>query len=371
MQRSTMMNAPVRMPPRNKGMPPNRVDDASTEDVSVTEGNEEPEVSAEEAWAAAEGYTPLAEIRSEGAVFMAFHPDSEDEDVGASYSGAFFADMSSFGPPVESPSDEWGGQHDADDEEGGRGAHDRTDVTEDVDFRSVADQALRALDDEYAMTVHGSILPPPTENKASSALADQKVGAVESAPRTSIPEPIFKDAPSETKATSYLEDYKKETPMIDTDAVRKAVDSIRLKHPRLAKNLNEWEEQRGVNDTSVVALAPQEHAIIPKTPLSAFWRQSPKAISATANLSRSATLAEAIDRLSCLKSERLVIHIVGADHVECSSEDQQRTLFGPLVRWIGALENSPAAHCHLFGGSKRTGRRPQSTSPGSHAKDFK
>jgi hypothetical protein len=115
-----------------------------------------------------------------------------------------------------------------------------------------------------------------------------------------------------------------------------------LKHPRLAKNLNEWEEQRGVNDTSVVALAPQEHAIIPKTPLSAFWRQSPKAISATANLSRSATLAEAIHRLSCLKSERLVIHIVGADHVECSSQDQQRTLFGPLVRWIGALENSPA-----------------------------
>ena len=136
---------------------------------------------------------------------------------------------------------------------------------------------------------------------------------------------------SETPPSQPIVILKKENPPIDTEAVRRAVDVIRSKAPRLTTALNLWEQQ---HDT----VAP--HPIIPKAPISAFMRQSEKAISATANLSRSATLAEALHRLSCFcfGRERLVIHIVGADHVEC---DHLRTTFGPLVRWIGALNNSP------------------------------
>lgn len=319
-------------------MPPNRVNDAS-EDASIPENVEqeqEPEVTAEEAWAAAEGYTPLANTRTDGAVFMAF-PSSDDNDdhEGNVFSGAFFADMTAFGP-----GDEWDDEDSNDDENEGETNH----TTTDTEFRSVADQALEALDQEYSMALGGVIAPLASDYDGGSALSDAKL------PAAGMTLPLPNKSDEQDDGLSLFKEINtsippKETTPIDTNAVRKAVAAIRLKAPRLTDDLNKWEEEHGVTNTCQVALAPRQHAVIPKAPLSAFWRTSPKAISATANLSRSATLAEAIQRLDCLDNksakERLVLHIVGADHVECSSDDQLRTTFGPLVRWIGALENAP------------------------------
>ena len=104
------------------------------------------------------------------------------------------------------------------------------------------------------------------------------------------------------------------------------------------------------------------HAIIPSGPLAAFRRSTPKAKSASANLSRSATLAEAVLRLWPLinfrrrmrvmgfgelksqhetkHSKTLTIHILGCDRVECSSEETLRKSVGPFARWMSAAIQS-------------------------------
>ena len=67
---------------------------------------------------------------------------------------------------------------------------------------------------------------------------------------------------------------------------------------------------------------------------------------ASANFSRSATLAEALLRLSLLPRDNgnhdddddddfLLIDIVGVDHVECESKATIRNTFRPLVQWLG------------------------------------
>ena len=103
------------------------------------------------------------------------------------------------------------------------------------------------------------------------------------------------------------------------------------------------------------------HPIIPSGPLAAFRRNTPKARSAAHNLSRSATLSEAVFRLWPLicfrkklsalsesewlsgreqgklkQSNHLIIHIIGSDGVECSSEESVRNSVGAFVRWLDA-----------------------------------
>ena len=62
-----------------------------------------------------------------------------------------------------------------------------------------------------------------------------------------------------------------------------------------------------------------------------------------ANLSRSVTIAEALRRLNLLRQQDVLrIHVIGCcHHVECDIQERIRTLFGPIVRWIGANAHSP------------------------------
>jgi hypothetical protein len=230
------------------------------------------------------------------------------------------------------------------------------------DFQSLADQALRALDDEYQATVVG---PMKSDNAdAAETAAHHDMDSDMAATKVHLnPEGFGPQAVSPSVAPSLpLELPKKEQPPIDADAVRRAVNSINLKAPKLTSNMESWQQERKKkreqqddhsSTASSQATAPREHPVIPHAPLSAFRKRTTKAILATANLSRSCTLAECIHRLSCLsspKEERLVIHIVGADHVECQSPAVLQSIFGPFVRWIGSLETSPVyIDFHLIG----------------------
>eukprot|EP00566_Odontella_aurita_P010352 CAMPEP_0113544188 /NCGR_PEP_ID=MMETSP0015_2-20120614/10573_1 /TAXON_ID=2838 /ORGANISM="Odontella" /LENGTH=428 /DNA_ID=CAMNT_0000444427 /DNA_START=2961 /DNA_END=4247 /DNA_ORIENTATION=- /assembly_acc=CAM_ASM_000160 len=142
----------------------------------------------------------------------------------------------------------------------------------------------------------------------------------------------------------------RELPPVDSDAVLRAMSSIRLRAPSLASNLDNYTPQNPhiARTAERLSSVPKIHPVIPRAPLSAFRRDTSKAVEATANLSRSATLAEAVRR--CVPSAlaeaeaeggsggpTLTIHVLGCDHVECASAESMRSAFGPFVRWMGAV----------------------------------
>jgi len=171
----------------------------------------------------------------------------------------------------------------------------------------------------------------------------------------------------------------------NVNAIQKAMKSIRLNSPQLATTLDEGSStsfstsiahtatDSALNTiikstTSAIETSSQQqrqqlasHAIIPPGPLAAFRRNTPKAQSASVNLTRSATLSDAVLRLwpiitfrrkmrtlsgmminrsSRHSTTTLVIHIIGADGVECSSEDLVHKSVGSFVRWIDAALSS-------------------------------
>ena len=126
---------------------------------------------------------------------------------------------------------------------------------------------------------------------------------------------------------------------VDTNAVRKAIETLSTKnkdasfHQKFAK----WQMRQ------------QHHALIPVASCKAFCKakSTEKSRMATKNLSRSATISEAVVRLSLLSSlpstDILLIDIVGVDHVECENESTIRDTFGPFVRWLGNYYSSPSS----------------------------
>ena len=189
---------------------------------------------------------------------------------------------------------------------------------------------------------------------------------------------------------------------IDTEAVRRAVRTIQSKNPKLEQNLRRWEKTQQLqhlvpplrphppssmthphhhhHHPSCSSMAPRLHPIIPELPLTAFRKfNSSKAIQATANLTRSVCIAEALHRYNILQyhlhqEQTIRIHILGCDHVEIgyhntnvrsssgggrsndtTATDERRpvenafldptrirTLFGPIVRWVGAYAEAPS-----------------------------
>jgi hypothetical protein len=161
------------------------------------------------------------------------------------------------------------------------------------------------------------------------------------------------DSDDRTSAQSpreHVHPYLRPLPTVNMDAVQRAVHNIRRKRPEFDAQLPEWEAQHYHTWGYMLATTPSRHAIIPSAPLSAFRKASnpatcsraPKAIAATARLSRSATIAEALARLDLLQSQdSFLIHVIGCDGTECGSEERIRERFGPVAAWIGAYAEAP------------------------------
>jgi len=273
-----------------------------------------------------EGYTPFQDLQSTTAA-MSTGPAG----------GVFYADISSFRYEVE---EEDGDSDDGDDGSPHEYGH-LSNVEDTLDFRAVADSALSALEDEYGLTLQqGGNAGSHRSSEATADVVEEEESL--NLPPIRLPSedfgPDFFVADFDDEAIFTSEDPPKQLPNIDSDAVRRAVESIHLRDPKLRSNLAEWEALQ----LERLVTAPRLHPIISSTPLKAFRTNTDRAIRATANLSRSATIAEGLRKLDLLRSqERFRIDVVGCDHVECGSEDRIRQLFGPIVRWIGAYSESP------------------------------
>ena len=262
------------------------------------------------------------------------------------------------------------------------------------DLFALADQALLALDDEYETTLRAggdgltaaseTVAPAGSDGPAcpSDSTADaagvvvggssSDVGGISSSSAPDLD--LFSETAMATALAAAERDSRdggtagemeaipgrdRSLPPVDADAVLRAVGAIRLRAPDLTAALDTGgaQGQRGSREeilpetTTITAAAmiPLAHPIMPRAPLSAFRKGSARAVEATANLTRSATLAEAVVR--CLSGRfgettassasspggemTLTIHVLGADHVECRTAESIRAAFGPFVRWIG------------------------------------
>jgi hypothetical protein len=269
------------------------------------------------------------------------------------------------------------------------------------DYRSVADHALSMLDREYFNIIsleqqqhqqqrnrdnNGEV---PSEADSDHDDDDNDDNSVDL--KWSIDgntQDVNRDSTDELSTAHVFPLEAKVVKHIDTEAVRRAVQTIQLKNPRLEQNLRLWEKKQqlqllGNNNNSTLphhskipyttphpqnCMAPRIHPIIPELPLTAFRKfTSPKAIQATANLTRSVCIAEALHRYNILQyhvhqEQTIRIHVLGCDHMEigyhninATSNDTTtneehtgydvsriRTLFGPIVRWVGAYAEAPS-----------------------------
>lgn len=286
------------------------------------------------------------------------------------------------------------------------------------DFRLLAEQALRGLEIEHSSTldvIPGSIIAsstPKTENKnAAMELSDFETCFASfdekqnDGPNIQVDEQISIDSeqvPKEKPDASVKETKPAALPKIqlkdpkplksgsmNVNAIQNAMKSIRLKSPQLATTLDAGGSSsfssaaaHVATDEALVAIInstsqaieksrqPQDqltsHSIIPAGPLAAFRRTTPKAQTASSNLTRSGTLSEAVLRLwplICFRrrmrsmglggssrktnqtdpySKTLTIHILGCDGVECSSEELVHKSVGSFVRWMDAALRSGA-----------------------------
>lgn len=359
-----------------------------------------------------EGYTPLNFNMNN---MMPMNDDSDDEGV-EEMNGEEFANNGYYhmlgAPPkrVNGVKDHAMGYSMGHDEEDSESSFDNQNTTDATaapssssqqlhipgDFLSLADQALRGLEDEHRATLELSATqdipvaassPPPSSVSADTTTMNNNPSAdaitevdEEGDTTTTHFETIFPPLEEAViESTAATNNTTKSKPM-NVNAIQKAMQSIRLKSPEFANTLDAGASSSFSPSStalqaslgSVINFTCQNiqsmerqnnnHTIIPPGPLAAFRRSTPKARTASVNLSRSATLSEAVLRLWPLisfrrkmklmgfgekksqsktqSSKTLIIHILGCDHVECSSEETLRKSVGPFARWLSAAIQS-------------------------------
>ena len=301
------------------------------------------------------------------------------------------------------------------------------------DFRLLAEQALRGLEEEHRSTLESACqLAADAGNNSASAqiistpdsTASDNENLQNNSPTFETTFPSLEETTNAFDAASSNETTIKSTipaklnsetnkskpsssKIVDVQAIQKAMQCIRIKSPELATTLDEGASNSSiataVHDATDAALALllqstshvqqqnnlSNHTIIPSGPLAAFRRSTPKAKAASAHLSRSATISEAVVRLWPLicfrrkmrrvglsrlspqqsqehENKTLTIHILGADGVECSSGDLVRKAVGPFVRWMEAALLSDA----LPGSKSNSGAEADGSPPDSRATDI-
>ena len=227
-----------------------------------------------------------------------------------------------------------------------------------LDFRALAEQALRSLDLEHEDTLLSQVQSPSTGEVGEDA-ADLRL----------------QDGDFVASFPTDFEAAKRDEASVNFKAIESAMKNIRLKSPHFATALDEGASSALMGgdygdamDSALMEVldnvsrniesrggAKTKHELIPPNSLASFRRNTQKAKRASSNLTRSAIMAESLIRLwpvisfkrrmaalgsscdsgmSTREPGTLVIEIVGADGVECSSEDTVRKAVFPFVRWV-------------------------------------
>ena len=323
---------------------------------------------------AAEGYTPLADLHGGNpfgdAIMVSMGPsspgDDDEIDNGRRPQSAFFVNPAAFsssssGNNLNEESEDEEDTEDnrdeniqysqllpseSDQDKGSRiSAEDKKSFPLEIDpdnFQSIADKLLGALDDDYERTVRGD------SGDTAQDTVHQNTAAFSAPPIFEQDDlKLFASAFDNRHDTQSTEDaagavdfnvnwdeadaVSSKAHSVDIQAVSKAVENIKSRNKGSDGGSSSFFQQKFTNWNQY-----QFHSIIPVASLKAFRRTTPKAIAATATLSRAATAAEAISRILGLDldTKNLCIHILGVDHVECETPERIQALFRPLVLWL-------------------------------------
>ena len=334
------------------------------------EGTVDPREEQRNLWAQTEGYTPLADVQYTSLMVSMGPSDGEDSSNDDEHSqdilgwresgGAFFVNPSAFSTNGEDENEnEINGV-----EDGVTRINNTCDVqTSSIDdYETIAGKALSLLDEEYERTINVERITPDTPTILPTSNAEDISQTTPQGQQDDIP---INDAKSydhnnkisvkdgfvadwnhlernTSQTTAMPSQSSKDMVHVDTEAVRKVVHGLSLQaNNPFQRKFNEWEQRHPA--------LPSTHSLIPLTPYKAFRRTTDKAKQATASLSRSATLAEALCRLRekgvlPLDATTLIIDVVGVDHVECESIERIQATFRPIVRWIGIWKGCSYQH---------------------------
>lgn len=259
---------------------------------------------------------------------------------------------------------------------GGASMNDGSNAQEDLDFRSLANQALSQLEQDYYETVRATQQQP---KEAESKLVETKGRLFDDDSGFADWGAVDFDSRHDTKLNQErVASSSKPQAEVDSDAVRKAVSKLQLQQPsHFSEKYREWGKKAELAANKVRFLAPpdtttdglwtatmivpQHHPLIDSRTLSTYARQSSKLDKAgleneTHRLSRAATLVEAMYRLDLLqRQDKLVIHLIGCDHEEQDEQGQAQSLplpgfLEPVVNWLAkARQVPPALEFHLIG----------------------
>lgn len=287
-------------------------------------------------WIQAEGYTPLSELVEDSVIFAASLPAVDDENNDATYE--IYAGpnniSSSFVESLQSQHIS-GEVNDLNRQQQDHNSH--------QDFRVMADEALKTLEEDYDLTLQGRIIQ--SEEKMDTGVDNNTLTAnhdSEQEEKKDIQsfEPYDNEVPvGEVQNVTLPRDSAKlqlNDAKIDAEAVQRAVAAIETKGAQFAQRFQQWQEKQ--------SFFVESHSLIPTAPHSAFLKETRKAKQATANLSRPATIADCLCKLRILERlkqpKHLILHVIGVDHVETQSIEKIQSTFGPLVRWVAAATPS-------------------------------
>jgi hypothetical protein len=323
------------------------MDDADNGNDNATTSDDGPETTGtDDAWAVGRGYTPLSDFTNDDDinnrntyVMVSTGPgndsDNDDDDGnwqdGNAGAGTFYVNPNAFGNSIDadsSPAVSCG--------------------VDDFKFDDVAASALSALDDDYRQTLVPSHAVSSNVNQEDEDLKIIAAGFDERAKELQRHEEqggfVAQWEESDGKSSVGVlnkvqqQQQRQKDDDVDTDAVREAVKKISIDNENapFQQKFAIW-QQKQLAKRKQKQIEP--HKLIPTSSHNIFREPTPTAKSrlASANLSRSATLAEALVRLSLLSSfqgDLLLIDIVGVDHVECDSALTIRNTFRPFISWL-------------------------------------
>lgn len=301
-------------------------------------------------WASGEGYSPLigSNFNMMAMVYGDNQSDSENDGLESNF------------VMMNDEVTQYGG---AFARESADASEDKLPHFDDLNYATVADRALAALEADYLATLRLESGPRSGDQTQNETLVQ--------IPASSI-DPDERQQPEEETSSSLINDFSPEskdlanlfpdapimrdsTVIVDVEKVRKVVGSIHTNNTKLKTNYETWDLDQK-EKAARESISRAQNALIPKGPLRAFLKDTMKAKEITHTLSRSATIAEALVRLNVLGAKvfedswSLNIHVIGCDQVECETDDRIRAFFQPLARWIGGQSRSPTSmHLSLVG----------------------